>query len=254
MIPDPVQSDRSDPLRAWYRSPLGAEVARLECACVQRFLANTFGYYLVQVGAGDGFAEALGASRIRHRILVSSEPLVAAGSASILGLPTALPLASDSIDALLLPHALDYSDHPRAVLAEVERVLIPEGRLVLLGFNPLSLWAMGNLCWPGKGRLPRGGRLLPAARVERWLLDLGFDIEAREQALFCPSFISPLGRRCASFDALGRRLWPPLGGLYALRAVKRVATLTPIKPYRASRRSLLPGGAVRPTTRGTGHV
>jgi SAM-dependent methyltransferase len=255
MTTDSLQPDQSDPLQAWYRSALGAEVAGIECDGVQRLLANTFGYYLVQVGASEGFGEALAASRIRHRIRLSgARSANAALGSTVVGDPTALPLASDSIDAILLPHVMEYSNQPRAVLAEVERVLIPEGRLVLLGFDPLSLWGLGRLWWPVHGRPPWNGRWRLAAQVERWLSEQGFEIEARERALFCPPFILPRGRRCLAVESLGRRFWPFFGGLYIIRAVKRVATLTPIKPYRAKRCALLPGGAVRPTTRGTGHV
>lgn len=255
MTRDPLQPDQSDPLQAWYRSALGAEVARIESAGVQRLLANVFGYYLVQVGASEGFGEALAASRIRHRIRLSgARSNDSAQGPTVVGDPTALPLASDSIDAVLLPHVLEYSDRPGAILAEVERVLIPEGRLILLGFDPLSLWALGRLWWPARRRPPWNGRWRPAVQVERRLTEQGFEIEARERALFCPPFVSPTGSRCPSVESLGRRFWPLFGGLYVIRAVKRVAPLTPIKPYRTSRCALLPGGAVRPTTRGTGHV
>lgn len=255
MTTDPLQPDQFDPLQTWYRSALGAEVANLECGCVQRLLANTFGYYLVQIGASERFGEALTASRIRHRILLSgARPGDAFRGLSIVGEPTALPLASDSLDAVLLPHVLEYSDRPRAILAEVERALIPEGRLILLGFDPLSLWGLGRLWWPAWGRPPWNGRWRLAVQVERWLSELGFEIEARERALFCPPFVSPTGSRCQVVESFGRRFWPLFGGLYAIRAVKRVAPLTPVKPYRTSRHALLPGGAVRPTTRGAGHV
>lgn len=241
-------------LEEWFRSSLGGEVARLECGSVQRLLANTFGYYLVQVGVADPFGEALATSRIRHRIQLPAEPLSVLDRASIVGLPHRLPLASDSIDAVLLPHTLDFTPEPKAVLGEVERVLIPEGRVIVVGFNALSPWGLRRLIWRSKGRAPWCGRFHSAARVEAWLTELGFDIEVRELLIFCPPFRSVLGRRCARMESLGRRLWPGLGGVYVIRAVKRVATLTPIKALRAKPSALLTGRAVRPTTRGTGHV
>jgi Methyltransferase domain. len=120
--------DQSDPLQAWYRTALGAAVARYEDDCLRRLLSNTFGYYLVQIGASEHFSEALATSRIRHRVLLpSTAPTEAAQGWSLVGEPSALPLASDSIDVVLLAHVLEYSDRPRVILAEVERVLIPEG-------------------------------------------------------------------------------------------------------------------------------
>jgi SAM-dependent methyltransferase len=254
MTVDPARASRLARLQEWYRSPLGGEVARIECASVQRLLANTFGYYLIQVGVIESFREALVTSRIRHRIELPGERLDGLLAPAVVGLPTELPLASDSIDAVLLPHTLDYCDQPRRVLAEVERVLIPEGRVVIVGFNALSVWGLRRLLWRSRGRMPWCGYFRFTSQVEDWLSDLGFDIEARDSMLFCAPFGPRLGARCAAIDEIGRRLWPILGGIYVIRAVKRVATLTPLKPLRSGRRVLLAGGAVRPTTRDNGHA
>ncbi|CRI63591.1 Methyltransferase type 11 [Thiocapsa sp. KS1] len=241
-------------LQDWYRSPLGTEVAALESACVQRLLSDTFGYYLVQIGVTESFRDAMASSRIRHRILMPCEQPSGHGGREIVGLPSRLPLASDAIDALLLPHTLDFSPDPEAVLREVERVLIPEGRVIILGFNALSAWGLWSLLRGSGTQVPWCGRFRTAYQIEDWLSVLGFDIELREHIMFRPPFRRALGPSCAAFDTLGRRLWPILGGVYLIRAVKRVSTLTPLRPAWGRQRSLLRGGAVEPTTRGTGHV
>ena len=241
-------------LQDWYRSPLGKEVAALESACLQRLLGDTFGYYLVQIGVTESFRDAMASSRIRHRILMPCERPSGHGGREIVALPNRLPLAADSIDALLLPHTLDFSPEPREVLREVERVLIPEGRVIILGFNALSAWGLWSLLPRRANQVPWCGRFRTAYQIEDWLSVLGFDIELREHIMFRPPFRRALGPSCAPFDTLGRRLWPMLGGVYLVRAVKRVSTLTPLRPSWGRRRSLLHGGAVEPTTRGTGHV
>jgi SAM-dependent methyltransferase len=226
----------------------------LESACLQRLLSDTFGYYLVQIGVTESFRDAMASSRIRHRILMPCERPSGHGGREIIGLPSRLPLAADSIDALLLPHTLDFSPEPQAVLREVERVLIPEGRVIIVGFNALSAWGLWSLM-PGRAKqVPWCGRFRTAYRIEDWLSVLGFDIEVREHIMFRPPFRRALGPSFASFDTLGRRLWPILGGVYLIRAVKRVSTLTPLRPSWKGRHSLLPGRAVGPTTRGSGHV
>lgn len=241
-------------LQDWYRSPLGTEVAALESACLQRLLSDTFGYYLVQIGVTESFRDALASSRIRHRILMPCERPSGHSGREIVGLPSRLPLAADSIDALVLPHTLDFSSEPKAVLREVERVLIPEGRVIILGFNALSAWGLWSL-FPGRAKqVPWCGRFRTAYQIEDWMSVLGFDIELREHILFRPPFRRALGPSCAPFDTLGSRLWPILGGVYLIRAVKRVSTLTSLRPSWGRRRSLLRGGAVEPTTRGTGNV
>ncbi|EXJ16256.1 class I SAM-dependent methyltransferase [Imhoffiella purpurea] len=240
-------------LQDWYRTPLGQGVARLECASVQRLLNTTFGYYLVQIGATEAFRDVLAASRIRHRILMPIEPPGTAG-AQVLGAADQLPFASDSIDAVLLPHTLDFAADPRAVVAEVERVLIPEGRVLVVGFNALSPWGLRRLLWRSKGRMPWCGRFHLSTQVRDLLAEHGCDLECCEYSLFCPPLARFQGGRCSAFDAIGRRFWPALGAVYVIRAVKRVATVTPLRPRLTNPSALLSGRAVRPTTRGTGHV
>lgn len=241
-------------MEEWLRSPIGALVASMECAALKPLLANTFGYYLVQIGIADGLDEALDASRIRHRVRLCSDRSGVAPPDCILGSPMALPIASDSVDAVLLPHTLDFCRDPRAALREVERILIPEGRVILIGFNALSTWGLRRLLWPSRGRAPWCGRFQPLSRVERWLAELGFDIEVQQHLRPCLPLGHLLGRRCTVLEWLGAHLWPALGPIYVVRAVKRVATLTPLKPRLTAPSALLTARAVRPSTRGTGHA
>ena len=252
-----VSQRRTSPfkrLQDWYRSPLGRKVARAESECVQRLLHQTFGYYLVQLGPTEIFREALDSSRIRHRIMLPPEQPSGQHGMEIIGLESQLPLATDSIDAILLPHTLDFTDDPRAVLLEVERVLIPDGRVIIVGFNAFSAWGLWGVLLNVTGRMPWCGRFRMPSQVEAWLADAGFAIEFCERILFCPPLRSAQGARCAPIESLGRRFWPVLSGGYVIRAVKRVATLTPLKPSWNRRHALLPGNAVRPTTRGRSHV
>jgi SAM-dependent methyltransferase len=235
-------------LEVWYRSPLGTEVAERETACVASMLGDVFGYYLVQVGVTERFRDALAASRVRHRILMPCEVPSGQPGLEIVGDPTRLPLASDGVDALLLPHTLDFVPDPRQVLREAERVLIPEGRVFIVGFNALSSWGLRGLLYRHRGRVPWCGRFLTTYRVEDWLSLLGFDVELCEHILFQPPFRRARGLRLPALDSLGRRLWPGLGGVYVIRAVKRVSTLTPLMPSWTRRSAVLPG-AIEPTTR-----
>lgn len=229
-------------------------MARIESGCVERLLSHTFGYYLVQVGPSEIFRDALDSSRIRHRVMMPPEQPSGLGTLEIVGLETQLPLATDSIDAILLPHTLDFSDDPRAALREVERVLIPDGRVIIVGFNAFSAWGLWGLILSASGRMPWCGRFRIPSQVEDWLSEDGFAIEVHERILFCPPLRGAQGAYCEPLESLGRRFLPMLGGVYVIRAVKRVAPLTPLKPSWSKRRALLPGNAVRPTTRGRSHV
>jgi SAM-dependent methyltransferase len=236
-------------LEQWYRTPLGREVAALESDCLTELLHDTFGYYLVQVGVGACFREVLASSRIRHRVVVPCQLPVGPAGLAVVGYPHALPLAADAVDAVLLPHTLDFAPDPRLVLREVERVLIPEGRVILVGFNALSSWGLLRLLYPYRRIVPWCGRFLTAYRVEDWLSLLGFDVEIRKQLMFRPPLRAALGPRLSVLDTLGRRMWPALSGVYVLKAVKRVSTLTPLRPSWSARHAILPSGAIEPSAR-----
>jgi len=218
-------------------------------------LRETFGYYLLQVGVSSDFGRAIGTSRIRHRVLMPVAEQPHTLGSQVVCVPDRLPVSSDSVDAVFLPHTLDFSADARQVLREAERVLIPEGRLVVMGFNSVSLWGLWRLLPGGKARVPWCGGFLTPFRVSDWLSLLGFDIEMQEMMMFRPPWRRALLQEMSLFDSMGRRFWPLLGGVYAIRAVKRVSTMTPLKPSWKIRRAVLSGGgAVEPTTRGTGGV
>ena len=235
-------------LRAWFREPAGQVVLDQECECLTKMLADVFGYYLVQIGSLGCEPQLAAASRIRNHVVISQssgsdENVVSAAA-------TRLPVANDAVDAVVLPHTLDFSEDPRQVLREVERILIPEGRLIILGFNPWSL--MGAQRWiPGRRKsIPWSGDFLPLRRIQDWLSLLGFDIEETRVLMFRP----PLRRkglmsRMKFVESLGSRWWPVFGGIHAVRAVKRVSTLTPIARRWKSPSRLIGDGVIEPTTR-----
>lgn len=236
-----------DRLEVWYRSPLGCQLAAVESAVIRQMLDCLFGYHLVQVGAVSGFRDLVTESRIRHWILAT--PSVSSGLCGtyIAALPGDLPIASDSVDAVLLPHTLEFSADAHRVLRETERVLIPEGRVIVLGFNPMSLWGLRRLLPGSRQPVPWCGNFLAPSRVCDWLQLLGFDVEQQERLMFGPPWHGSLSSRLSAPDSVGNRYFPIFGGGYAIRAVKRVSTLTPLRPRWVGRRTVLRGGAVEPS-------
>lgn len=241
-------------LDRWFREAPGSTLLRQE----QEFLATTlpelFGYYLTQVCPPGLPVVPLADRRIKSCIVIAREKPRGSDGDWLCGDPRQLPVASDSIDAVLLQHTLDFSPDPHQVLREADRILIPEGRLLVIGFNPWSLWGVWQILAKGKGRAPWCGRFLSRQRIEDWLSLLGFDLELAQPLMFRP----PLRRhglmqRLAWLERLGGRWWPLLSGVYALQAVKRVSTLTPVKPAWKLRRAIMGGRAIEPTARTRGN-
>jgi len=148
----------------------------------------------------------------------------------------ALPFPDASIDLVVLPHSLELARDPHLTLREVERVLVPEGRVVIAGFNPASLWGLRQRAGRarrgvGLGRgaassglfLPRAGDFLGYWRLRDWLRLLGFEVEGGHFGCWRPPLNSQRWLdRFAWMDPVGERWWPVLGAVYTVMAVKRV--------------------------------
>ena len=225
-------------LESWLDTPLGRYVLAREQAFFDAEVVDVFGFRALQLGlAGRAF---LRANRMPLRAVVGLEP-----AATVRADPHELPLDTGSVDLLLLPHVLEFATNPHQVLREAQRVLRPEGRLLLSGFNPRSLWGVARALAGAGAGAPWSGQFISLPRLKDWLALLGFELEAGRMAAYAP----PWGgegvlRRFGFMDQAGDRWWPIAGGVYLLRGVKRVPGARLITPrWRragARRRGLVP--------------
>jgi SAM-dependent methyltransferase len=227
----------------WLVTPPGRYLIDWEQAQLDRLVGNVFGYHAAQLGWPA--VQALRCNRIAHRWLLSDG-----------GLPTdlmcdyeALPFPSSSLDLVVLPHTLELAGDAHHTLREVERVLVPEGRLIVLGFNPASLWGAykagadvaGRLGW-GAGPVTGATELIGWRRLRDWLRLLGLEFESGRFGCYRPPFAAQRWLdRCSGFDRAGARWWPVLGSAYVLVAVKRVRAMRMVGP--AWHRKARPAGA-----------
>lgn len=220
---------------------------------LDRVLPDLFGYHLLQVGRLADF-DLLSKSRILYRNIVEIDGCekdhhypVVRGSA------TALPVESDSIDVVVLPHILEFEAYPHEVLRESARVIMPDGHLLICGFNPWSLFG----CWRYLKRrhqpVPWRGQFLALTRLRDWLALLGFDVLSQDACFFKPPFGSErLLKRMAFLDRIGSRMPAYFSGAYLLLARKRITTMTPVRPGWRPRRRLVSVGLVGPSARTAG--
>ncbi len=242
-------------LGRWLATSPGKDLVERESNCVDSLLTGLFGYYLLQVGWTREFFQPVDHCHIRHHIALEPNDPSMKGAKTIIGDECAFPLAADSVDVVLLPHTLEFSRDPHQVLRETERVLIPEGRVIILGFNPLSTWGLWRQFRRRSRSVPWCGRFISPQRVCDWLALLGFDVEVQEPVMFLPPLQrSGLLQRLEILEPAGQRWLSMFSGAYAIRAVKRVSTLTTLQPSWKSRGRMLPGRAVEPTARGDAGV
>jgi SAM-dependent methyltransferase len=246
-------------LPQWLRSPPGQYLLEWEQRHLDHAVADLFGFHALQLGLPQ--LDALRANRMPHRWLAVEsthvdevpEKLAAdgapdatvatAGAASppalVVPAPAlrchfdALPFDAASLDLVVLPHALELARDPHLTLREVERVLVPEGRVIIVGFNPASLWGtrqrLGRLRQVVSRRtsselfLPHAGEFVGYRRLRDWLRLLSFEVEAGRFGCYIPPLRS--ARWLARFswmERAGQHWWPVFGALYYIVAVKRV--------------------------------
>jgi SAM-dependent methyltransferase len=224
-------------LAAWLQTPAGRYMLAWEQAQLDRAVADVFGFHALQLGLPQ--LDALGANRMPHRWLALHGGADANESAAPRAVALycefdALPFPSQSLDLVVLPHALELAGDPHRTLREVERVLMPEGRVVILGFNPASLWGlrqrMGRLRQSVGGRgplfLPRGGEPIGYWRLRDWLRLLSFEVEGGRFGCWRPALRTERWLdRFAWIEPTAERWWPVFGAVYFLVAVKRVRAM-----------------------------
>jgi SAM-dependent methyltransferase len=235
-------SDQIIGLQQWFQTPPGQYLLAWEQTRFDQAVADVFGYHALQLGLPE--LDGLQANRMPHRWL-GCEGLGAPRVALATDF-AALPFPENSLDLVLLPHTLELSADPHATLREVERVLVPEGRVVICGLNPASLWGLrqrrGRLCQ----RLGFGELFLPPAvemigfwRLRDWLRLLGFEVESGRFGCYRPAVRSESWlRRWSWMEQAGDRWWPILGNVYFLVAVKRVRGMRLLGPAWKARASM----------------
>ncbi len=205
----------------WFSEPLGRYVLSREQQWLDGIVPDLFGYHALQLGLPQ--FDLLRESRIVHRLRVSPE------SGGVRAQFHELPFDAQSIDLALLPHVLEFSDKPHEILREVDRVMRPEGRILITGFNPWSLFGIKKL-WSAEG-YPWQGQFVSLVRMKDWLQLLGFEPAAGKLACYIPPVATEAWQQRWSFlERAGDRWWGVSGGVYMLAAVKRVQGMRLIAP------------------------
>jgi SAM-dependent methyltransferase len=219
-------------------------------------LAKLYGPIAIQYGAPD-FSQFLQSSNAIRRIhslsgRVSQESTLS--GALLYSLPSTMPFGAKSVNLLILPHVLEFSADPHQVLREAERVLVPEGHLVLVCFNPNSLWGICksmSYIVNKEPPAPWGGRFFGLSRVKDWLSVLGFEVISGSSVCFAPPVKSSNVRaRLGFLDKAGARWWPMWAAVFILVVRKREIGLTPLVVGWTRRQRISPGLAEPVTKNG----
>ena len=212
---------------SFFLSPPGQIVRQWESRLLDGMVEHVLGDRALQIGLplldtlrANGMAE--------HWLLLSDAPNekeepLREDWHRVLALPEALPFANETFDLVVLPHSLDFSPAPQQLLAEAVRVLAPEGRLILAGFNPLGpwWWRQQFVRLGFKPYLPINTNPTELSRIKDWLLLLGLKITAGYFGLYRPALTNKINlNNWAWVDKAGDRWFPHFSNLYLLQAKK----------------------------------
>lgn len=221
-------------LDRWLATPQGRYVADWERERFDGLVADVFGYNALQIGLPQ--LDLLAHNRIPLR--QKAGEFYGEGAVDVLCDLRQLPFAANSVDLVVMPHVLEFSTEPHQILREVERILIPEGQVLISGFNPYSLWGLRRRLPNCPDGFPWSGSYLSVQRMRDWLQLLGFEVDRGCFGCYAPPCESRRWlQRMHFMEAAGDRWWSFGAGVYLLRAVKRVHGMRLILPAWNQRRS-----------------
>lgn len=272
-------------LTDWLKTPPGEYLLAWEREQFDQAVSDIFGYHALQLGLPE--LDTLRANRMPHRWLAppavpelsqsgEKQPDGLTGASALAGPAglrddstsirtpgsrpraalvadaSALPFRESSLDLVVLSHALELSRDPHAALREVERVLVPEGKVVITGLNPTSLWSARQRRARFFRRLGYGDLFLPEVgefigywRLRDWLRLLSFEVESGRFGCYKPALTSQKWlQRFDWMDKAGARWWPIFGAVYFVVAVKRVRGVRLLEPAWKSRKVVAAAPAV----------
>jgi SAM-dependent methyltransferase len=238
----------------WLVTSPGKYVLDWEARQYAKAVEDAFGFDALQIGLPQ--LSCLSANRIPHRwqMLLCSQTFtnqIQSPHIQILCQSSIydLPFENESVDLIALPHVLEFTENPHEALREVHRILRPEGRIVISGFNPESLWGLRQMA----GRLfdqpflPRSGQFIGHRRIKDWLNLLNYSIDRGKFGCYGIPLKKSMRLQGTTFlDKVGDRWWPFFGSVFLLSAVKRIPGHKMVGLVR-SNRALLPT-ALKPAT------
>ncbi|MFT5814182.1 MAG: SAM-dependent methyltransferase [Psychroserpens sp.] len=211
--------------KSWQHLPNGKLIVTNINQALAVWWPKFFGYHILKIGALSGEIDC-SESPIKHQLTLTNE----LKNADIVAEIDDLPLLEHSVDVCVLAHALEFSLDPHHVVREANRVLIPNGYLVITGFNPFSLVGFNQFIPYRRNQTPWNERLFSPMRVKDWLHLMGFEIQL-DKRLLHSSLAGQLTQGAFSYHwhNIAARYFPSLGSVYVIVAKKRVLPLTPMK-------------------------
>lgn len=235
-------------LREWYKQDLGCALLQCERAMLNQLLSEFTGRHILQIDVLND-ERLLNASPIKHKVRVNTEITIGITGSVVAADLTELPFLPDSIDVVVLNHILGSVEEPELLLEEVDVIIKPEGYLIIVGFNPFSLWGLIKL-YVNTTLPPWQEKFIPAMKIKYWLSCLGFSTVDYRTVFFQPPLENAkIIKKLDFMETLGQLYFQNLGAVYVLVMQKKriPLTLLPVKEKRPTQE--VTTGVLEPTRR-----
>ncbi|MGO0307108.1 methyltransferase domain-containing protein [Endozoicomonas acroporae] len=221
-------SDRIGGLRRWLDTDSGRLLVDYEKSLLERELGTIFGFHAGQYSA-SWHKDLMFSSPVRRQFILGSSHLADCPRPQVMADPHYWPVLPGSLDLVLLQHTLEIVDSPHRLLSEAANTIIPDGKLIIIGFNPYSMTNIARWCVPGQ-RLLRDAHFISPSRLKDWLALLNFNVER----IVYGGYVQPLKRFFTGLrgDLIEQRLEQlqlPVGGFYMMIATRETPGLTPVR-------------------------
>ncbi len=217
--------ETQEEIQSWFCSPVGQSLLLAEQKKLDRIMPEMYGYHLMQLSAANLSEDLARQSPVTHHFSLGVNNRSRAGAITEF---ENLPIDSDSIDVAVLHHVLEYSPKPHQLLREAARTIIPNGYIIIIGFNPWSVMTnkrqIGRLF---RKNAQRRFHSMRRSRLVDWLQLLDFETACLEYGSHGLPIEHAFGRKLESLIA---NLIPVSGSFYMIVARKSIHSMTVIKP------------------------
>lgn len=232
-------------LFSWYQTPRGKLLQQLEADYLRRSITVSCQQVILQIGGLGWENEFIDCTLYQSYTVLDAKKMGYEATRKIQAKSHHLPLQSDSIDMVIMPHLLEFDAQRFQSMREVERVLKPEGLLVIVNFNPWSLWVRYQYLWDKRMADSWSGHFISRSRILDWLKLLNFEVTASSE-FGLNSITSKQGKSITNSHSF-------FATAYAIKAIKRRYQLIPLAPVKNERPSLVLANTLTPSARTKKH-
>jgi SAM-dependent methyltransferase len=227
---------KRDFLFALYQTPRGKLLQAMEAQYLKRSMTVGCKQHQLQIGGLGWEGDFVDCSLYRNYVILDGKGRGCAEALKVNARAFSLPIQTESMDLVILPHILEFDAHRFQTMREVNRVLKPGGELIVINFNPYSFSVRFQFLWDRRLANSWRAHFITRARVLDWLKLLNFEVQVTAE-FGLDTFNITHGIYKISTSSV-------FAMAYAVKAVKRNYALIPLQGVSNRQSSLANAGTV----------